>query len=130
LRGIARVNGVSWSWLQNYVNNKLAAVSRQVKVSEKSKGKLVIECIDNHVRAIWYFIHDYNAQTENHQPVIIKGSQHDAIVVSKEDWSAIQETIYLNSIEFKAKIKQGIIEIPLIFNSRRANSLNELPLAN
>ena len=39
-----------------------------------------------------------NQITENHQPVIIKGSQYDAIVVSKEDWSAIQETIYLNSI--------------------------------
>ena len=26
LRVIARVTGVSWSWLQNYVNNKLAAV--------------------------------------------------------------------------------------------------------
>ena len=25
-RGIARVTGVSWSWLQNYVNNKLASV--------------------------------------------------------------------------------------------------------
>jgi transposase-like protein len=24
LRGIARVTGVSWSWLQNYVNNKLS----------------------------------------------------------------------------------------------------------
>ncbi|BCU12608.1 hypothetical protein MAN88_31720 [Microcystis aeruginosa] len=30
LRGIARVTGVSWSWLQNYVNNKLAAVPRQI----------------------------------------------------------------------------------------------------
>jgi prevent-host-death family protein len=39
-----------------------------------------------------------NQITENHQPVTIKGSQNDAIVVSKEDWSAIQETIYLNSI--------------------------------
>jgi hypothetical protein len=44
LREIARVTGVSWSWLQNYVNNKLAAVSRQVKVSDKPKGKLVREC--------------------------------------------------------------------------------------
>jgi hypothetical protein len=44
LRGIARVTGVSWSWLQNYVNNKLAAVPRQVKVSDKPKGKLVREC--------------------------------------------------------------------------------------
>jgi hypothetical protein len=44
LRGIARVIGVSWSWLQNYVNNKLAAVPRQIKVSDKLKGKLVREC--------------------------------------------------------------------------------------
>ena len=44
LRGIARVTGVSWSWLQNYVNNKLAAVPRQIKVSDKLKGKLVREC--------------------------------------------------------------------------------------
>ncbi|ELP54716.1 putative transposase ImeAB' protein [Microcystis aeruginosa TAIHU98] len=43
LRGIARVTGVSWSWLQNYVNNKLASVPRQIKVSDKLKGKLVIE---------------------------------------------------------------------------------------
>jgi len=33
LRVIARVTGVSWSWLQNYVNNKLAAVPRQIKVA-------------------------------------------------------------------------------------------------
>ena len=44
LRGIARVTGVSWSWLQNYVNNKLASVPRQIKVSDKPKGKLVREC--------------------------------------------------------------------------------------
>jgi hypothetical protein len=44
LGGIARVTGVSWSWLQNYVNNKLAAVPRQIKVSDKPKGKLVREC--------------------------------------------------------------------------------------
>ncbi len=44
LRGIAIVTGVSWSCLQNYVNNKLAAFPRQIKVSDKPKGKLVIEC--------------------------------------------------------------------------------------
>jgi len=43
-RGIARVTGVNWSCLQNYVNNRLAAVPRQVKVSDKPKGKLLIEC--------------------------------------------------------------------------------------
>jgi insertion element IS1 protein InsB len=45
------VTGVSWSWLQNYVNNKLAAVPRHIKVSEKSKGKLVIECDE-----MWSFV--------------------------------------------------------------------------
>jgi transposase-like protein len=29
-RGIARVTGVSWSWLPNYVNNKLSQVPCQV----------------------------------------------------------------------------------------------------
>lgn len=51
LRGIARVTGVSWSWLQNYVNNKLAAVPRQIRVSEKPKGKLTIECDE-----MWSFV--------------------------------------------------------------------------
>ncbi len=51
LRGIARATGVSWSWLQNYVNNKLASVPRQVKVSDKPKGKLVIECDE-----MWSFV--------------------------------------------------------------------------
>jgi transposase-like protein len=44
LRGIARVTGVSWSWLQNYVNQKLGCIPRKTKVSGKSKGRLTIEC--------------------------------------------------------------------------------------
>jgi len=51
LRGIARVTGVSWSWLQNYVNHKLARVPRKVKVSAKSKGRLTIECDE-----MWSFV--------------------------------------------------------------------------
>ena len=42
LRGIQRVTGVSWSWLQDYVNNKFSQVPRQIKVSRKPKGKLII----------------------------------------------------------------------------------------
>jgi PHD/YefM family antitoxin component YafN of YafNO toxin-antitoxin module len=42
--------------------------------------------------------HLINKITANHQPVMIKVSEHEVVVVSKEDWSAIQETIYLNSI--------------------------------
>jgi len=44
LRGIARVTQVSWSWLQDYVNQKLARTPCQVKVSEKPLGKLIVEC--------------------------------------------------------------------------------------
>ena len=51
LRGIARVVGVSWRWLQNYVNNKFEQVPRQVSVSDKPKGKLTIECDE-----LWSFV--------------------------------------------------------------------------
>jgi len=51
LRGIARVTQVSWSWLQEYVNQKLARTPRQVKVSEKSPGRLTIECDE-----MWSFV--------------------------------------------------------------------------
>jgi len=44
LRGIARVTQVSWSWLQDYVNQKLARTPHQVKVSGKPPGKLIVEC--------------------------------------------------------------------------------------
>jgi transposase-like protein len=43
LRGIARATQVSWSWLQDYVNQKLAQTPHQIKVSGKPLGKLMIE---------------------------------------------------------------------------------------
>jgi antitoxin YefM len=39
-----------------------------------------------------------NQVAVNHVPILIKGEQHDAVLVAKEDWEAIQETIYLTSI--------------------------------
>jgi len=51
LRGIARVTQVSWSWLQEYVNQKLARTPRQAKVSAKPSGKLTIECDE-----MWSFV--------------------------------------------------------------------------
>ena len=35
---------------------------------------------------------------ESHQPVIITGKRNSAVLVSEEDWSAIQETLFLLSI--------------------------------
>jgi insertion element IS1 protein InsB len=42
-RGIARVTGLSWSWLQNHLNIKFSEFPRQVSVSAKPKGKLTRE---------------------------------------------------------------------------------------
>ncbi|WP_416867526.1 MAG: type II toxin-antitoxin system Phd/YefM family antitoxin [Imperialibacter sp.] len=36
--------------------------------------------------------------TETHQPVQITGKRNNAVLVSEEDWRAIQETLYLISI--------------------------------
>ena len=35
---------------------------------------------------------------EHHKPVVIAGKRNGAVLVSKEDWDAIQETLYLSSI--------------------------------
>lgn len=53
---------VSWRWLQNYVNNKFALVSRKITVSDKLRGKLIIECdelwsfVDNKDNEYWVWL--------------------------------------------------------------------------
>ncbi len=44
LRGIARVTQVSWSCLQDYVNQRLAHTPHQIGISVKSPARLTIEC--------------------------------------------------------------------------------------
>lgn len=51
LAGIARVVGVSESWLQNYVNQKYDSVPRKVNVKTKKKGRLTIQCDE-----MWSFV--------------------------------------------------------------------------
>lgn len=48
-----------------------------------------------------------NQVAETHAPILIKGKDSEAILISKEDWEAIQETLYLISI---AGMKESIIE--------------------
>ncbi len=46
---------------------------------------------------------------EHHQPVQITGRRGSAVVVSGEDWRAIQETLYLLSIpDMGESIRQGL----------------------
>jgi prevent-host-death family protein len=35
---------------------------------------------------------------DSHEPIQIAGKRHSAVLVSEEDWRAIQETLYLMSI--------------------------------
>ena len=39
-----------------------------------------------------------NQVSANHKPVMIKGSENDVVVISKEDWAAIEKTICLSPI--------------------------------
>jgi prevent-host-death family protein len=45
----------------------------------------------------------------SHKPVVITGQKHSAVLVSQEDWSAIQETLYLLSVPgMRESIHQGM----------------------
>ena len=35
---------------------------------------------------------------ESHQPITINGKRNSAVLVAKEDWFAVQETLYLLSV--------------------------------
>ena len=46
---------------------------------------------------------------ETHVPVQIVGKRSSAVLVSEEDWRAIQETLYLTSIPgMRESIKKGL----------------------
>jgi PHD/YefM family antitoxin component YafN of YafNO toxin-antitoxin module len=48
------------------------------------------------VRADIYNVMDEIALT--HEPVLITGKRNNMVMLSEEDWKAIEETLYLNSI--------------------------------
>ena len=46
---------------------------------------------------------------ESHDAVQIVGKRNSAVLVSEEDWKAIQETLYLTSIpEMRESIREGL----------------------
>ncbi len=48
-----------------------------------------------------------NQIAESHEPVLITGKRANAVLVSEEDWRAIQETLYLLNIP---GMRESIIE--------------------
>jgi antitoxin YefM len=67
-------------------------------------------------RANLYRLIDETA--DSHQPIIISGKRNNAVLLSNEDWSAIQETLYLLAIPgMRESIKTGMAE-PLAKSAR------------
>ena len=46
---------------------------------------------------------------ESHDPIHITGKRHSGVLISEEDWRAIQETLHLQSIPgMRESISQGM----------------------
>jgi prevent-host-death family protein len=56
-------------------------------------------------RATLYSLLDQVAST--HKPVLITGKRNNAVLISEDDWRAVEETIYLLSIP---GMRESIIE--------------------
>ena len=58
-------------------------------------------------RTTLYRLIDETATT--HQPLIITGKRNNAVLVSLEDWAAIQETLFLLSVPgMRESIREGM----------------------
>lgn len=59
-------------------------------------------------RSNFYNLIDETAQS--HEPIVITGKRHNAVIISQEDWNAIEETLYLSSIPNMAEsIKEAML---------------------
>ncbi len=46
---------------------------------------------------------------ESHEPILITGKRSNGVLISEEDWRAVQETLYLLSIPgMRESIKEGM----------------------
>lgn len=60
-------------------------------------------------RSNLYNLIDETAET--HQPIVITGKRHNAVLVAESDWNAINETLYLLSIPgMRESIREGLAE--------------------
>ena len=60
-------------------------------------------------RAQLYRLMDQAA--ESHQPILISGKRSSSVLISAEDWAAIQETLFLLSVPgMRESIKAGLAE--------------------
>jgi insertion element IS1 protein InsB len=113
LRGILRVTNVSWSWLQNYVNKKMASVPYQIIIPSNINHNLIIECdemwsfveskktpvyiwlaIDRHSRAIvGCFIGDRTRQSARKLWASLPAIYQSCTLAYTDFWQAYQTVI-------------------------------------
>jgi antitoxin YefM len=63
--------------------------------------------------------HLLDEANSSHSPILIEGKRGGAVLVGEEDWSAIQETLFLTSIpRMRESIKRGLTT-PLRKTSKR-----------
>lgn len=55
---------------------------------------------------------------QSHEPTLIKGKQNSAILISEDDWQAIQETLFLLSIPNMRKSILDGLNTPLSKTSK------------
>jgi antitoxin YefM len=70
-------------------------------------------------RANLYRLIDETAAS--HQPIVIAGKRSSAVLVSEEDWQAIQETMFLLSIPGMRKSIRDAMAEPLAKSARELN---------
>ncbi len=61
-------------------------------------------------RANIYSLMDETAQT--HEPILITGKRGNVVMLSQEDWNAIEETLYLNAIPGMASSIKEAMDAP------------------
>lgn len=54
-----------------------------------------------------------NEVSESHKPVIITGENSNAVLIDEEDWSSIQETLYLLSVPGMGESIKAAMATPL-----------------
>jgi prevent-host-death family protein len=93
-----------WSGGQDNILTKRTVLRT---ISQRSETMTTLTASE--ARAGLYRLIDQAA--ESHKPVIISGKRANAVLVSEEDWSAIQETLYLLATPgMRESIKESMAE--------------------
>jgi antitoxin YefM len=75
----------------------------------QQRSKTMTTLTASEARASFYRLIDQAA--ESHKPVVISGKRANAVLISEEDWSSIQETLYLLAIpNMRESIKDAMAE--------------------